>query len=407
MTTVVDLAALLPDPLPFVRRAGTRARRFAYAIGSTPLVEVTVIGRNAKILSLDLRSGDDVKTVGYALRYVAADLASNGIGVLSTAVSPPAHAARCLRTANFVRSSDKLWTRFTPRFPHLLRNALSYAPLKGTNRVCEQIAVAEIVAERFSRVRGVHAVLGLGSIARGFADRFSDIDLFVMGRGSSLRALPTGEHWIAGNDLDIFVIDVAKQPYDTWDLSRRQAVSEAVVLYQRDPHSLAALRRHIALHREECRRRVSEALLQLGWIGFHPRSLDGQSRYGYKWVGTADAWISRGDVASAHHTVDRASAWMMELLFLANKRLLPDPKWQRFVVRSLPWLPAQFEQRLTAVEDARRRHADFYTRATKLFALIDDVFARLEQRRLVPADVYGTYLSMSDVYTSERGQPQP
>ena len=297
------------------------------------------------------------------------------------------------------RSSILLRRQVRP-FEPVCDAGFSYRGLTGENIIRDHRALIEAAARGFSEIPDVQLVLALGSAGRGFADRFSDVDLFVIGRGRSLWQIDPGERWVDGIDFDVFVFDLDEAPYKTWDCDRRQALSEGVVAWARNRACIGKLRRAIRLRRREQRSMIAERLLQLTWIGFHPPSLAGTKRFGYYWSLPHDLWLQRGHLKSAHLTIDQASDLLLQLLFLLNDRLIPSAKWRRYLVSRLQALPSQFEQRLTLIESAARDHEAFDERAIVLLELIEDAFALLLDAGLVPQDVYRTYLSTTRDYCS-------
>jgi predicted nucleotidyltransferase len=273
-----------------------------------------------------------------------------------------------------------------------------YERLHGANIYLHHVAVAEALTEKMRRISGVEAILGLGSLSRGFADEWSDVDLAVLGRGRGLRGLWHGERWLAGLSIDLFVVDLDRAPPAKWDNSRRQAFEESVVLFSRDTSVVRALRRAGRLGKKERIEKIRETLLKLGWLGFEPRTWYGQCKYGYVWSLPHDLWFRRGSVASAHMTVDQAVDYALQLLFLTNGRRVPDPKWRRYLAPGLPWLPADFNSLLERVEKDRRDDHGFRSRAESVLWIIEQTVQYLEETGAIGDDLYQTYLRVSPEY---------
>jgi hypothetical protein len=133
-------------------------------------------------------------------------------------------------------------------------------------------------------------------------------------------------------------------------------------------------------------------------LGFCPRAWVGQVRHGYLWPLPHDLWIRRGHLPSAHATADQALALALQLLFLVNARLPPDPKWLRFLAPGLPWLPEGAGGLLETAEAAPRDQAGFATRSDAILRLVEAASERLEAGRELAADIYRSYLSSSPEY---------
>jgi len=267
-----------------------------------------------------------------------------------------------------------------------------YARLRGKNLYAQHLAVARQLTARFSRLPGVQLVLGLGSLARGFADRWSDLDLVVLGHGPGLRKLWRGEQIHGGINVDLYPIDTMTSPASGWHDACRQAVSESVVLFSRNPKLLADLRRHLRLGRSEMRGRVIACLFELGAMGYQPRSWRNRQRHGYVWPLVPDLWLRRGCLASAHANADRALDMLLQLLFLLNGRLPPYVKWRLFLAPGLPWLPQGFTRHLDQITGAARNLAGYQQRQRHLLALIEAAVAELEHRRLLGPSTYRRFI---------------
>jgi hypothetical protein len=298
----------------------------------------------------------------------------------------------------------------TDGLPHILPNLRPlarlcpqeprYARLQGQNLYLQHLAVAKRLAARFSRLPGVDMVLGLGSLARGFADRWSDLDLAVLGHGRGLRKLWRGEQSYGGFSVDLYVIDTTLAPASTWSEARRQALAESVVLFSRNRRLLAHLRSHLRLSRGEMRDRVAQCLFELGAMGYQPRHWRGRKRHGYVWGLVPDLWIRRGCLLSAHANADRALDMLLQLLFLMNGRLPPHPKWRLFLAPGLPWLPRGFSQRPARMTAARRDLAGYRLRERHLLTLVEAVVTELERRALLGPDTYRRFVERYPDYNS-------
>jgi RimJ/RimL family protein N-acetyltransferase/predicted nucleotidyltransferase len=281
--------------------------------------------------------------------------------------------------------------RFSPSLP-------GYERLKGDNVVAAHLAFASLLSKQLAKVPGVQMVLGLGSIARGFADRWSDIDIAVLGKGKEMHSLWRGEKWFGEFDVDLFILDIEREPPSHWDLARRQAISEAVILSASSSGLTRAIGNCVKPKRPELRKLIVERLFDLAWIGYAPPQWRGRTYLGYQWSLPNDLWAQRGCLASAHSTVDQALDVLLEIIFLINGLLPPDPKWRRFLIDDVPWLPQNFEAHVEAVEfGARSKHA-FPARTNALLKLVQEVATYLEQRQLLPSDMYEYHLRHSDLY---------
>lgn len=268
----------------------------------------------------------------------------------------------------------------------------SYASLQGTNLVIQHLAIAEALTNAVKELPGVEMVLGLGSLARGYGDEWSDIDIVILGRGPVVDSFWRGERWMGGFDIDLFVVDLDVVSPKSWDEARKQAYQESIVLYNRTPRTLREIKNALTLRPSECQSRIADLLLQMGWLGFAPRNWFMQERFGYFWSLPPDEWIRRGSIPSAHVTLDRVMDMQLQLLFLSNGRRIPDAKWRRFLVESLPWLPKAFSGKLKTIERAQRDEAGYRLRSENLLDLVEETIGMLESKGLVAGDIYKIFL---------------
>jgi GNAT superfamily N-acetyltransferase len=401
--------------LEYQRVAATDGREYhAYVIEEEdrPIGYFDVQGRGTcgEILGLYLQPSSRGKRMGrHLFRWAIANLRARGCRTVSVEIyagndaslraaaaagfnpNPAADRTEDGRRVVALRRATTLWPRLGPDEPR-------YRLLSGENLFLHHAAMAEALVEQLAAVRGVQAILGLGSIGRGFGDVWSDVDLAVLGTGPAVRRLPVGESWVAGVSVDLFVVDLAASPLDRWDDARRQAVGEGVILHCSDPALAARLRRIVRLRAAEQSARVSGTLLKLGWLGFCPRTWVGHVRHGYLWPLPHDLWLRRGHLPSAHATADQALALALQLLFLVNGRLPPDPKWLRFLAPGLSWLPDGIEGLLYTAENSTRDDPGFATRADAILRMVEATTHRLEAHGELATDLYRSYLKLSPEY---------
>jgi ribosomal protein S18 acetylase RimI-like enzyme len=363
-----------------------------------------------EILGLYLDPEFRGKRIGrHILRWIAADLRERNcrevrieVYANNTVSLRACRAAGFLRDPKRDRQEDRRMVygfhRSLVAFQRLSSLEPRYALLRGENLYLHHVAVAEVLSEWMSQIPGVEIVLGLGSLSRGFGDKWSDVDMAVIGRGSGLKRLWHGERWMAGLSVDLFVVDIGTDPISQWDDSRRQAFEESVVLFSRNASLIRSLQRSVRLGKRERDRKIWETLLKIGWLGFQPRKWYGRSKYGYFWSLPHDLWVQRGSVASAHATVDQAFDYALQLLFLTNLRHVPDPKWRRYMVSGLPWTPRHFGSMMDKVDQVSRDDRGFQVRAEATLSIIEQTVRHLERTGELRGNLYRSYLRNSPDY---------
>ncbi len=288
---------------------------------------------------------------------------------------------------------------YTPTsHPRLSKTDSSYLNLRGNNLIFLHEAVADIIVQEMQKVEGVQMILGLGSLARGFADEYSDIDLAVIGSLECFEHLWVGERWIAGISVDVFGVDPVVSPPEEWDLSRKQAFEESVVLYASDKSILKKVRKALQLTKSEQTYLIVETVLKLGWLGFKPPSWHNKKRFGYRWSLPHDLWIKRGSMEAAHSTIDQAFDLIMQLLYLINGKRVPDIKWRWFCISNLDWLPAGFMIIANRLQAMERNNHSFSARNKLLMKLVTEIYTFLIKKEIITGDIYSLYLTKSEDY---------
>jgi hypothetical protein len=277
-----------------------------------------------------------------------------------------------------------------------------YRQLRGENLFLHHVALADCLSSKIRRLPQVELILGMGSLARGFGDQWSDLDLAVLGHGLRPEHLWRGERWLAGVSVDLFQVDLAASPVTRWKADRREAFQESIVLFCRDKVQAQRLRRGVLLSPRERRRRMLDVLFRLGWVGFAPHAWYGQTRHGYHWELPADVWVQRGCLSAAHATVDQAFDMLLQLLYLINRRHVPDPKWRRFRVTGLGWLPQDFTALREVVETSPRDASSYTRRAEAMLALVEQIVRHLEDCEDLGVDWYAAYLDICPDYNPKK-----
>jgi hypothetical protein len=211
----------------------------------------------------------------------------------------------------------------------------------GTQNLAAELMaeVERIVREIVKRNSHLVGVLLSGSLARGYADQYSDVDLEVFyHRGHPAIAWPDG--W----ELETFTpqgnyIDAEKRCFEVWmnprndgniwTMATRWDKSHAEVLYDPQGKLRDLLRKKLVFRPGELRRLRNEARDCL-WLA----------------CGVADAWIERHDIAAAHHSVNCGISLLLDYLFLKSRQFIPFEKWKLFLAKQLDILPKGFEQRV-------------------------------------------------------------
>ena len=395
-----------------IRRLGCEYRCLIIETNGEPIgyLDYCRQRRSAEIFGIYLEPRFRYQRIGrHMLRWVIAQMRELGCRMVTTEVyADNAASVRADRAVGFMRdpSRDRVedgkiihaFCKHIDPFKRLSPEESLYKRLQGDNIYLHHVAVAEAIVEQIRHLRGVEIILGLGSLARGFADKWSDVDLAVLGRGEGLNRLWRGERLLAGLSIDLFVVDLDAAPPTKWDSSRRQAFEESIVLFTRAASVLHSVSSKISLGKGERTGKIHETLLKIGWIGFQPRDWFGQNKYGYDWSLPHDLWIRRGCASSAHATIDQALDYAIQLLFLANGQHVPDLKWRRYLATGLPWVPTGFSSLIKEADYRRRDKQGFSSRAAAVRSIIEKTVHHLQKTGVIKGNLYKSYLRISPDY---------
>ena len=202
-----------------------------------------------------------------------------------------------------------------------------------SEKLADALAIAEEFASRFKR-EGVVGIVFLGGIARGYFDKFSDVDIIVFKRRNVDLGMKTEyELKYKGFVIDYEIVNYEDFVESEWDIERRWAFSKVKIFYDPEGKIKALIDRKVCLKDEEKKWLIIEGVTQSEW---------------YCNV-VSESWIYRNDVVSAHYSIFIALDELVKALFMLNNRLLPGSKWRIYLVQRLEWLPEEFNEKLREV----------------------------------------------------------
>lgn len=283
----------------------------------------------------------------------------------------------------------------------------SFSNLKGNNIYLYHIIIAEILVEILKKIPGVEVILGLGSIAREWADEWSDIDIAIIGRGLEINFPWKGGRILQDVHIDLYLVDLDTEDFSEWDACRRQEFEESIVLYTKDKNIISHILNIIVLKEDERIKKIHWLVLKLGWMGFQHTHWYNNKKYGYYWWDIPNLWNERGCLQAAHTNIDIPLDYTFQLLFLVNLRHIPDQKWRRFLVDYLPWLPNNFQKVLTHIETGKRNDKGLSIRVNALKIIIDNIVEYLELSNLIKNNFLNyTHLSEPIIFANIEKQSE-
>jgi predicted nucleotidyltransferase len=232
--------------------------------------------------------------------------------------------------------------------------------LKGKNRIRQFRQVAEELSLKIAQSESVVGIAFLGGLVRGFADRFSDVDITVFMKKSDesltkqIRSLALEAERRFGVDVDLEIHLLEEYKRRKWSEVDRWEFSRAQIVFDPKGEIKKMLSEKLKVSKGFWVRRIVICGEYLKWYCCPPR----------KDVGTvAESWIERGDLVSAHYCLDYAVELLIRVIYALNREFLPAPKWRIFHSYGLKWLPADYKRLVGeallvkgfSVRDFRRR----------------------------------------------------
>lgn len=264
-----------------------------------------------------------------------------------------------------------------------------YGLAKAANLFTSHLALGIYFSQRLLRKNdGPMICLGTGSIPRGFADSNSDVDLFIIHKKDSYpKHIEYGEHIFRGISLDIKTA-LDNDDLDKWNMVRRWHLLEGVSLFSTNPKLIGEYSSKLGLTRASQINHIQCLVMHMGWIGFQPTNWQNRTIHGYNWPTKPDVWISRGYDELSNRVVSRAFDLMVNLLFLVNDRPYPGAKWKYFLVTKLQWLPEKFIENTKLLFPTGGAVLPPDTQVAVLLELVDSVFERLDEKKLLLNNIY-------------------
>lgn len=216
---------------------------------------------------------------------------------------------------------------------HFKTKNLSEKLLKGIQQYIEEL-------KKFPEVIGI---LITGGLARGFADKFSDIDIEFFLHEKDFdkweRKSPVKlNRKIYNNDVEIEFFNFegfsdSNNDDSNWTMENRWDKSRSKIVYDPDGKVRKLLESKVVFRKDELKESIKRA-----------------HKYAY-WFGNmvSESWLERGDIVSATSSINIALENLVDFLFLINGEFIPHRKWKFFYVKGLDTLPRDFSERFNNV----------------------------------------------------------
>jgi len=249
--------------------------------------------------------------------------------------------------------------------------------LKGENRIEEFRQTAKNLASKIASYEGVVGIVFIGGLVRGFADRFSDLDItvFIDRKDEDLKrriynvGLSEGKASGIDVDLEIHFIEDFKRyrlnEADRWEFSR------AKIFFDPKGEVERMFREKLRVSESFWIKRIVVCGEYLKWYCCPPKED----------VGTvAETWIERGDLLAAHYCLNYAIELLIRIVYALNKEFLPAPKWRLYHSYSLKWLPKGYKRLIKeAMKNEEISIKDFERRLLAIRALWREIMPKIEK----------------------------
>ncbi len=213
--------------------------------------------------------------------------------------------------------------------------------LKGENQIRKFRRVADGLVSKISSFEGVAGIVFIGGLVRGFADKFSDVDIivFLSRRDERLRrrirGLGLDEQRRLGVDVDLEVHFLADFRRWKWDEVDKWEFSRAEIVFDPKGEVKKVFWEKFRVSKGFWVKRIVICGEYLKWYCCPPK----------KDVGTvAECWVERGDLVSAHYCLNYAIELLVRVIYTLNREFLPAPKWRIFYSYGLKWLPVGYKR---------------------------------------------------------------
>jgi predicted nucleotidyltransferase len=258
--------------------------------------------------------------------------------------------------------------------------------LRGRNQIGRFREIAEELASKIEAHDGVVGIVFAGGLERGFADKYSDVDILVFLRKKSqvlrdrILRLGSERQKCSGVDVDLevhFLENFRKRKLSEihkWDLSHVQ------VAFDPQGEIRQLLKEKTKVPRSFWIRRIVVCSEYLKWYCCPPRAD----------IGTiAKAWVERGDMVSAHYCVNYGLDLIVNIVYALNRELVPPPKWKFFYSHSLRWLPNDYSRLVKETLSASVLSVkDLNRRLSALRGLWQEILPKIEEETsLTPASM--------------------
>ncbi len=249
--------------------------------------------------------------------------------------------------------------------------------LQGENLILSFRESAERIVNQVSRIDGVIGIVLQGALVRGFADRFSDVDIttFVTSDAERVRRrvqeIGKAELLRSRLEMDLEIHELGHFGNERWSEIRRWDFRNSDIVYDTKGAVRDMIVSKLNVPSTFWLRRVVLSSIYTSWYCC-PAELNAPT--------LLDVSMARGDLLSAHYYANYGIELLLQVLFAMNHEFLPPPKWRLFYSHKLSWLPRNFKEQIAGTMIVKELSAsDLGRRVTCLRKLWSEIRTRLQQ----------------------------
>jgi len=224
--------------------------------------------------------------------------------------------------------------------------------------------IAEALADKYIAKGAIGAVF-LGALARGYFDKFSDIDVVIIKSKKSKIPNERKDYFNKeGFELDYWVVNYEDLLAKKWEMEARWAYTQCLIYHDTNDRIKKLLKQKVPLKKKEKNWLLIEGTTQSEW---YIREL-------------TNSWTERGDVASAHSMINYGIDHFLNALFIFNNQLIPAQKWKFYWAQRLHWLPKNFVKKIKEVYQTNNfNRAELESRRRAFMYLWNQLLPKVER----------------------------
>lgn len=262
--------------------------------------------------------------------------------------------------------------------------------------ILEQKKVADKFIASLIENPDIIGVCYLGSIARRFGTRDSDIDIGVFSY-ERIPELQLGERIVGDWDVEIFNI-VLNEGYKNWSEPQREAYFEGELIYDKKGAVNQFLNAALKYPLDYRLTKMIHILFQLGWHGWSYSPIKGTDWKGYNWGLKNDLWIKRSRLDNAFYILSQSINLAIDLVYAINSRWIPDTKWKFIKSFKLSWIPDSWKECMDYLTTGVGLSSEevWYEKAKVFQSAIDSCYEKIMDE--LPDDMYMHLIENTDEY---------